>query len=136
MHSWSDLHAAHDMVRLLLHYLQEAGLEVNYGKCHIMNKLAGRQSKQAKRVFKSHEVRSGRKVTVFATNGICDIHESEYDASGVCTQKHQLSQERYNRKIISNEIKRTPRITTNEKAGEIPSETGHDWANAPTTPPN
>ena len=65
MRSWSDLYAAHDMVRLLLHYLQEAGLEVNYGKCHIMVKLAGRQSKQAKRVFKSHEVRSGRKVTVW-----------------------------------------------------------------------
>ena len=63
--SWSDLYAAHDMVRLLLHYLQEAGLEVNYGKCNIMVKLAGRQSKQAKRIFKSQEVQSGRKVTVW-----------------------------------------------------------------------
>ena len=53
------------MVRLLLHYLQEAGLEVNYGKCNIMVKLAGRQAKQAKQIFKSQEVRSGRKVTVW-----------------------------------------------------------------------
>ena len=65
VHSWSDLYAAHDMVRLLLYCLQEAGLEVNYGKCNIMVKLAGRQAKQAKRIFKSQEVRSGRKVTVW-----------------------------------------------------------------------
>ena len=53
-------------------------------------------------------------------------------ASGICIQKHQLSQERYS----TNEIKRTPRNTTNEKAGEIPNETSHDRANAPTTAPN
>ena len=31
---------------------------------------------------------------------------------------------------------RAPRTTIDEKTGEIPSETGHDWANAPTTTPN
>ena len=42
----------------------------------------------------------------------------------------------HGRKIIANEIKRAPRTTTNEKAGEIPNETDHDGANAPTTTPN
>ena len=65
IHNWSDLYAAHDMVRLLLHYLQEAGLEVNYAKCNIMVKLAGRHAQQAKKLFKSQELRSGRKVTVW-----------------------------------------------------------------------
>ena len=53
------------MVRLLLHYLQEAGLKVNYSTCSIMVKLAGRQAKLAKRTFKSQEVRSGKTVTVW-----------------------------------------------------------------------
>ena len=42
----------------------------------------------------------------------------------------------HDRKIISNEMKRTLRTTANEKAGDIPNETGHDWANAPTAAPN
>ena len=53
------------MVRLLLHYLQEAGLEINYAKCNVMVKLAGRHAQQAKKLFKSQELRSGRKVTVW-----------------------------------------------------------------------
>ena len=65
IHNWSHLYAAHDMVRLLLHYLQEAGLEVNYAKCNIMVKLAGRHAQHAKKLFKSQELRSGRKVTVW-----------------------------------------------------------------------
>ena len=31
--------------------------------------------------------------------------------------------------------KRSQMKTTNEKSSEIPSETDHDWANAPTPPP-
>ena len=41
---------------------------------------------------------------------------TNYDANDICRQKHQLSQERYDRKIISKEI---PRNITNEKADEI-----------------
>ena len=69
INNWSDLYAAHDMVRLLLHYLQEAGLEVNYGKCNIMVKLAGRHAQQVKKLFKSQELRSGRRVTVWNIDG-------------------------------------------------------------------